>query len=470
MPAEPMVYKVLLINPPQKTRYPQPPLGLASVAAVLEGSGHTVKILDMPALRLSGTSVFEIIRQEKPDVVGISAMTPTINAALNVAKKVKEANKSILVALGGPHATILPEETLKNSAFVDAIICGEGERTFLDLVNLPRDNQTGMDQILGLTYRKENIVKSNPSAPLIPDLDILPFPAFHLLPLDKYRMHPPFGRRKPIMPIITSRGCPYRCVFCSKSVFGKKYRVNSPNYVVSEIKFLIERFGVREIKFYDDSFTLNRQRVLEICRQFKEHKIDVQWTCETRVNLVDRDLLAIMKDAGCYMIEYGVESGVQDILNALKKDVTLDQVYNAFKLTHNAGIETVAYFMLGSPGESVRTIEETIAFSKKLDPDFAQFSIATPFPGTELYKLALQDGQVPNNWNGYVYADLESVDNPSFNSKLLNRAELGALNKKAYLAFYLRWRYFAKRLKKVRTVDDLRTSVSGLSMLLQSVS
>jgi anaerobic magnesium-protoporphyrin IX monomethyl ester cyclase len=464
-----MVCRVLLVNPPQKTRYPQPSLGLASLAAVLESSGHNVKILDMPALKLSELSA-ETILQEKPDIIGITAMTPTLNAALAVAKKVKETSNNTLVALGGPHATVLPEETLEKAYDLDFVIRGEGEQTFADLVNHLQGNKTGLEKVSGLTYRKEECVRSNDYRSLIADLDTLPFPAFHLLPLDKYRIHPPFGRRKPILPIITSRGCPYRCLFCSKSVFGKKYRVNSPNYVISEIQSLIERFGVREIKFYDDSFTLNRKRVLEICRLLKENKIDIQWTCETRVNLVDRDLLAVMKEAGCYMIEYGVESGVQDILNTLKKDVTVNQVHDSFKLTHDAGIETVAYFMIGSPGESVRTIEETISFSKKLDPDFAQFSIATPFPGTELYELALESGQVPNSWNGYVYADLESVDNPSFNSKLLSRAELGSLNKKAYMAFYLRWRYLAKRLKKMRTVDDFRTSVSGLSMLLQSVS
>jgi anaerobic magnesium-protoporphyrin IX monomethyl ester cyclase len=464
-----MVCRVLLVNPPQKTRYPQPSLGLASLAAVLESSGHNVKILDMPALKLSELSA-ETILQEKPDIIGITAMTPTLNAALAVAKKVKETSNNTLVALGGPHATVLPEETLEKAYDLDFVIRGEGEQTFADLVNHLQGNKTGLEKVSGLTYRKEECVRSNDYRSLIADLDTLPFPAFHLLPLDKYRIHPPFGRRKPILPIITSRGCPYRCLFCSKSVFGKKYRVNSPNYVISEIQSLIERFGVREIKFYDDSFTLNRKRVLEICRLLKENKIDIQWTCETRVNLVDRDLLDVMKEAGCYMIEYGVESGVQDILNTLKKDVTVNQVHDSFKLTHDAGIETVAYFMIGSPGESVRTIEETISFSKKLDPDFAQFSIATPFPGTELYELALESGQVPNSWNGYVYADLESVDNPSFNSKLLSRAELGSLNKKAYMAFYLRWRYLAKRLKKMRTVDDFRTSVSGLSMLLQSVS
>ena len=165
------------------------------------------------------------------------------------------------------------------------------------------------------------------------------------------------------MPIITSRGCPYRCIFCCKSVFGKKYRSNSSAYIVDEIRFLNEKFGVKEVKFYDDVFTLDRKRVVALCMQLKEQGMDIPWTCETRVNLVDDELLRVMKSADCYMIEYGVESGNQGILNDLKKDITLEQTMEAFRLTHEAGIETVAYFMLGSPQETAETIEETIAFA-----------------------------------------------------------------------------------------------------------
>ena len=271
------------------------------------------------------------------------------------------------------------------------------------------------------------------------------------------------------MPIITSRGCPYRCIFCSKSVFGKKYRANSPSYVVDEILFLKQKFGIEEIKFYDDSFTLDRKRIFEICRLLKKEKIDIEWTCETRVNLVDSDLLSVMKDAGCYMIEYGVESGVQEILCNLKKDITLKETVEAFDSTHKLGIETVAYFMLGAPEETVGTISKTIEFAKKLDPDFAQFSILTPLPGTELFDLAFGDGMTIDDWGEYVYADLNSLCYAGFGSKFMDREELGAWNKRAYLDFYLRWSYFVKRLRKTRSLGELKTNLSGLNMLLQSV-
>jgi len=460
---------IILINPPQATQYSQPPLGLAMVATVLEKNGYLVKILDLPALRLFENSLPAIIRREKPDVVGITAMTPTISSAVSVAKKVKESDSNITVVLGGAHATILPEETLQSTPEIDIIVRGEGEQTTLELVKALEKDPSNINHILGITYRKGDSMKSNPPRAPILDLDVLPFPAFHLLPIRRYRLHPPFGRRTPVMPIITSRGCPYRCIFCSKSVFGKKYRSNSSAYVVDEIRHLNEKFGVKEIKFYDDVFTLDKKRVIAISRQLKEQEIDIPWTCETRVNLVDRELLGVMKDAGCYMIAYGVESGNQGVLNSLKKDITLEQAIKAFKLTHEAGIETVAYFMIGSLGETPKTIMETIKFAKKLDPDFVQFSISTPYPGTRLYCLAVKEGYVPEKWDEYVYADLKFVGNPPFKTKNLSSQELGKWNKKAYVSFYLRGGYVWKRLKKMVSLGEFKTNIAGLRMLIDLI-
>jgi radical SAM superfamily enzyme YgiQ (UPF0313 family) len=437
------------------------------VAALLEKNGYSVKILDLPALGLSENFLPPILHQEKPNVVGITAMTPTINSALKVARKVKETNSDIFVILGGAHATLLPEETLRSALEIDFIVRGEGEQTTLELVKAVDENPREISQVLGITYREGLSVKSNPLRPPISDLDDLPFPAFHLLPMGKYRLHPPFGRRPRVMPIITSRGCPFRCVFCSKAVFGKKYRSNSHAYIVDEIRYLNEKFGVKEIKFYDDVFTLDRERVIAICMKLKEQGMDIPWSCETRVDLVDSELLKVMKNAGCYMIEYGVESGDQGILNSLKKDITLEKSIEAFKLTHEAGIGTAAYFMVGSPQETPGTIKETIEFAKKLDPDFVQFSIATPYPGTELYGLVSEDRHVPEKWEEYKYdAHPKAVGNPSFGSETLSIEELRKWREKAYISFYLRWGYVWKRLRKMTSVGDFRTNISGLRMLI----
>jgi radical SAM superfamily enzyme YgiQ (UPF0313 family) len=439
------------------------------LAAVLEKKGYSVRIVDLTALGLSENAVPQIILKEKPELVGITAMTSTINSAISVARKVKESDSKILVVLGGAHASILPEETLQKNPEIDIIVRGEGEKTFLELVEAIERKVSDLGGILGLTYRIESEVKSNPLRPILLDLDELPFPAFHLLPKGKYRLHPPFGRRSPAMPIMISRGCPYNCIFCSKSVFGNKYRNNSPAYVVNQIRLLIEKFGVREIKFYDDVFTLDKKWVMAICAELKRQGISVPWTCETRVNLVNSELLKTMKDAGCYMIAYGVESGDQEILTEVGKNVTLDQITNAFSLTHKAGISTVGYFMLGAPNETPETIKRTIEFAKKLNPDFVQFSIATPYPGTELNRLAAEKGCLPKSWNGYVYADLKSVGSSFSELTTMSGEELREWNKKAYSSFYLRWGYVWKRLKKMTSFAELTTNAIGLRMLLDLI-
>jgi anaerobic magnesium-protoporphyrin IX monomethyl ester cyclase len=439
------------------------------LAAVLEKNDYSVKIVDLTALGLSEEVVPQIIRKEKPELVGITAMTSTVNSALAVARKVKESNSSILVVLGGAHASILPEATLQNNPEIDIIVRGEGEKSILELAEVIKGKSRDLSQVLGLSYRVGSGVKSNPLRPAILDLDELPFPAFHLLPKGKYHLHPPFGRKSPAMPIMVSRGCPYSCIFCSKSVFGNRYRHNSPAYVVSQIKLLMDKFGVKEIKFYDDVFTLDKKWVMSICAELQSQGIDIPWTCETRVNLVDNELLGIMKDAGCYMIAYGVESGDQGILTTVGKNITLDQITNAFRLTHDAGIGTVGYFMLGAPNETPETIKKTINFAKKLNPDFVQFSIATPYPGTELNRIASEKGCLSESWDGYVYADLTSISNSAFEISSMSRQELRKWNRKAYTSFYLRRGYIWKRLKKMTSADELKTNLIGFRMLLDLV-
>jgi len=437
------------------------------IAAVLEKNGYHVKVLDRLALKLTENSILREIREENPSIIGITAMTPTINSAINITRKIKEMNNDTIIVLGGPHVTLFPEETLQRVPEVDIVVRGEGEQTMLELVKTLENGEGLNSQVLGVTYREKDHVRSSPARPFISNLDSLPFPAFHLLPIAKYRPHPPYGRQLPSIPIVTSRGCPYRCIYCSKSVFGGKYRANSPMYIADEIEYLIKKFNVREITFYDDVFTLDKKRVFAICEELERRRIEIPWTCETRVNLVNEELVKKMKKAGCYMIAYGVESGDQEILNNLKKDITLEQATRAFELTHKIGLQTIAYFMIGSLGETPETIEETIKFAKKLDPDFVQFSITTPFPGTELFNLAVKEGMVSKDWNNYIYAGLRSIDYPAFETNTLNKEDLKRWNIRAYRSFYLRFHYFFKRLKKIRSFSEMKTNVKGLLVLLE---
>lgn len=439
------------------------------IAAVLEKKGYNVKILDLPAQKLSKKSVLSFTSAENPDLIGISAMTPNLTSAINLARQIKEVEPEVDIVLGGPHASLFPEETLQNVPDFDIIVHGEGEETIVELAETFEKGERVDPQILGIAYREGKEIRLSQKRSYISDLDCLPFPAFNLLPMGRYRLHPPHGKRTPAIPIMTSRGCPYRCIYCSKSVFGHKYRANSPEYIINEIEYLIEKFNAKEITFYDDVFTLDKKRINAICDGLDEKGIDIPWTCETRVNLVTRDLLERMKKSGCYLIAYGVESGNQSILNSLKKDVQIEQITQAFKITHVAGIQTVAYFMIGSPGETPNTIKETIALAKKLDSDFAQFSISTPFPGTELFNIVCKSGLVSENWNDYVYADLRATDFPAFESDDLNKEDLQKWNINAYRSFYFRPHYIYKRIKKIRSFDEMKLNAKGLLMFTELI-
>lgn len=462
--------RVVLINPPLKADFPQPPGGLISIASVLEDNDHIVRIIDAPALRLSEREIVGLVDAFRPRVVGITSVTPTFNCAVSLSRSLKSVSSDFFIVFGGPHVSVLPEDTLKNNPSVDAVVIGEGEYSFLGLVEC-LDEGRDFRSIPGIATRSgdgRKIVVNRNSG--FVDLDKLPMPSYHLLPIEIYRPYPPHGRKLPFMSVLTSRGCPYRCVYCSKSIFGSVYRYKSVDGVIEEIKHLIDNFGIREIMFYDDSFTINRERIILLCEEFVRMGLDIPWSCETRVNLVDKELLAHMKNAGCYMISYGVESGSQDILNTLCKDITLEQIKNAFGLTHDAGIKTVGYFILGSPGESVETIRKTISFSKDLDPDFAQFSLAVPYPGTKMYEMYKDEHDIDfdgSMWNNFFYANINSLDRhpPVFESDKLKRKDLIGWIRRAYKEFYFRPEYLKSKTLKIKSTEDVIVNIRGLKML-----
>lgn len=457
--------KTILINPPQNTRYPQPPLGLAIIAAVLEQDGHTVEILDANALHLNGKEITE--RVKNADVVGITAMTPAVNSAIRIAKEIKRENPELTIILGGPHATILPEDTITKVPEIDIIVRGEGEKTVVELFDAIENNKD-FQNINGLTYRNNGVINT-PEQSSIVELDMLPFPAYHLLPINKYKLHPPHGRKLPYMAMMTSRGCPYNCIYCSKPIFGSKFRAQSPGRTVDEIEYLISRFGIKEITFYDDSFTLNKRRILELTKEIDSRNLDFAWSCETRVDLINETLLQAMKKSGCYMIAYGLESGNQMILDNLRKKITTEQIRSAIELTHAADIQSVGYFMMGSPGETPDTIRQTVDFTKNLPLDFAQFSVTIPFPGTDLYDLYLNSGNKSTNWDDFIYASLKSSSTPVFETEMLSKEELQEWNAKAYREFYFRFSYIWQRVVGMKSFGDLNTNIKGFSMFLEMI-
>ncbi|MFC2066157.1 B12-binding domain-containing radical SAM protein [Chloroflexota bacterium] len=457
--------KIILINPPQATEYPQPPIGLALIAAVLEREGRQVTLLDANALGLRPEEIAPLATDA--DIVGLTAMTPTASAAINIARHLKQTRPGLTIILGGAHATLLPEETLSRAPEIDMIVRGEGEETIIELLRAIEDKQPP-DNISGISYRKDGKVISTKPRPTSVDMDSLPFLAYHLLPLRRYKPGPPHGIASPFAAIVTSRGCPYHCAYCSKPIFGNKFRAQSAERVIAEIAYLKERFGVKEIAFYDDVFTLNKQRAIAIADGIIEKGLDISWTCESRVNLVDKELLHHIKQAGCYAIAYGIESAAPEILSTLHKDITLKQVEEAVGISREAGLHTVGYFMVGSPGESPQTIAETIAFAKKLKLDFAQFSVTTPFPGTELYSLLENKGDhIP--WESFIYDRAGSQVTPVFENSQLSRNDLNRWARRAYREFYLRPSYLWQRVRRITSPGELKVNIKGLLMLLRNI-
>lgn len=457
--------RIALVNPPQFSKYAQPPMGLATIAAVLEREGYQVSLLDANALKLKTEDIFPYVADA--DVVGLTAMTPTIGSAVSIAYHLKQAKPNLTIVLGGAHGTLLPEETLAGAPQVDVVVRGEGEQTIIDLLHT-LENKQPLADVPGISYRKNGKTVSTPARLTDVDLDSLPFLAYHLLPWQRYKPHPPHGRALPFAAIITSRGCPYKCSFCSK-VFGTKFRGQSPERVVEEVTYYRERFGIKELAFYDDVFTLNKNRAHAIADGILRKGLKIYWTCETRVNLVDRELLHHMKQAGCYAIAYGLESASQEILDTLTKDITLEQAEEAVRLTQEAGLQTIGYFMIGAPGEDADTIAKTIKFAKRLHLDFAQFAITTPFPGTELYNTYLKGGKENIPWENFLYEGTGGKVTPVFESNGLNRDDLQHWARTAYKQFYLRPSYLWQRICQIRSIGDLKVNLKGFSMLLGNV-
>lgn len=454
--------KILLINPPGKTSFITPPLGLLYLAASLRKAGHQPLILDFLLEKFDQNSLFKIITQGVK-VIGISAVTPLIHNAIFLADLIKKKFPEKIIVLGGPHPTLLPKETLENCQGVDFIIKGEGEErinSFIDYLE-GKKKEEGLD---GIAFKKDGEIIDLPQKKYIENLDNLPFPARELVSIEKYS-EVLDSAKKPATTLITSRGCPFKCIYCSKPVFGNFFRARTPENILKEIEFLKEKYKIKEIIFYDDSFTLDRERIIKLCQLLIEKNLNISWKCETRVNLIDEELLQLMKKAGCHLIGYGIESGNQEILNILKKGITIAAIQKAVKMTKKAKIDALGYFMLGIPGETEKEIKETINFAKSLNLDFVQFSIATAYPGTELYALAETQGKLPKDFQGAFYA-LGSQEEITSLCDLTPQI-LKSYLKKAYRSFYLRPSYISQKISKIRSSTDIIFYLKGLRKLIK---
>lgn len=382
---------ILLIHPKVgKTYYPRFPLGLGYIAAVLREARHKVKVIDLNAQDETEEKLKERIKTGEFDIVGLTAMITQFKEIKRISFLLKDIS-NVKIILGGGLGTVVPEMMLKETG-VDIVIVGEGEKTVVEVAQRI-ENQQSIEDLNGIVYRENGNIIKTPSQKLIEGISSLPFPAWDLFPMEKYfqKAEVAFPRRS--ISIITSRGCPYRCSFCFHGIFGHRYRSRSPENVVEEIELLVKRYGVRGVKFEDDTFILDRQRICKICDLLIEKNIRLMWTCNGRVNLIDKDLLDKMKSAGCVAILYGIESGNQKILNNIDKGIEVSKAREVIRLTWETGIVPHGFMMLGMCGETRQTIQESINFCKEVRIP-AEFTIATPAPGTRLYQEAIDRGKI----------------------------------------------------------------------------
>lgn len=436
--------KILLIDPPfyrfigYYNRYF--PLGLAYLAAVLRKDGHEVLICDadcnvnpskmdftrledsyplyLEALKDDNHHVWKEMRERihnfKPDIVGITVWTTFAASAFKIASLCKEYDRSVPVVMGGPHISIKHDEVMKICSDVDFLIRGEGEKTFVELAKAleSKDNAKDLKDINGISYRQNGEIIHNPDREFIQYLDTIPFPARDLLlNKDSYNS-------EDMGLLMTSRGCPYNCSYCATSIWKRKTRYRSVDNVINEIKLVIDKYGTCQFTFKDDSFTVNKKRVLELCDRLIKEKIKINWDCNTRVNLVDEELLKKMKKAGCNSIKVGIETGSEKILKLMNKNITLEQCRRAANLFRKVGIHWTGYFMMGLPSETKDDIDATLKFMKELKPDYASLSVYEPFPGTELFETGIKKGLVQN---GRTLEDFYTISPKYYYVKDINR-------------------------------------------------
>jgi anaerobic magnesium-protoporphyrin IX monomethyl ester cyclase len=453
--------KVLLIQPNYRRIYAYakkkeitpifPPLGLAYIAAVLKKNNIEVKILEANALNLNHFQIKNKIESYSPDIVGITSTTSLIEEAHQIALLCK---KEIKVIIGGIHASSMPQETLEKFERFDFLIRGEGEFAMLEFVQ-----GKNISKIKGLSYRKNEKIIHNSERELNDKLDELPFPARELLPMGKY--FSAGSKQNPSDYILSSRGCPYQCLFCADHlVHGRKFRFRSPENIILEVEKIYKN-GARDWDFVDDNFTLITERVEKFCDLMIKKGLNkkMSWRCSNgiRVDRINLGLLKKMKMAGCYMVSLGIESGNEKILDKMKKNIDLEKVRKAVKWCKEAGIETRGLFMFGNFGEDEKTMQDTINFAKSLDLDTATFHITIPFPNTDYWNIIKKEGEIyPKNYRDYI-----AYGNVIFKHGELDEKTLLKMQKKAYREFYFRPKIVLNALKSINSWKKLKVYLNA---------
>ncbi len=450
----PTDWQMMFVDPPNYMLHADsttrlPPLGLLYIASyMIAHTEHDVAVLDANLEDLSYDDIEERIRKYKPDIVGISAYTLTLLDTIEIAHRAKQANPYAFLVIGGPHAFIYPAQTAM-LPYIDAVVPGEGEEVMTELVEAVAKG-TPLEKVSGLYLNKQGQLLTTPTRSIIKDLDTLPFPARKLVPREAYKFVSDTSKFSTTM--ISSRGCRFKCTFCD--VPFRSIRARSPANVVDEMSECA-KIGYKEINFYDDNFNFSEERVVTICNEIIKRGISVHFGIRARVDKVNPQMLQLLYRAGCRRINFGVEAGDDETLKYLKKGITTAMIRNAVKLTKDAGIEVVTYFILGIPGRPKEVSLRTIDFAIELAPDYSQFIYMVLLPGTELYTNALKSGSITNDFYMDFAKRPTSVPYKAYWENPLSYEEAMSLTKLACRRFYLRPTYILKHLRKLSSITEL---------------
>lgn len=443
--------RVLLIHPyadPLKSLSIVPSLGLGYIASSLRAKGHHVDIVDCLQKGIKPPALLGIIEDKRPDIIGITIFSLFFLEAKKTIDLIKE-RFNIPVVVGGPHVSSLPELTLKECR-ADYAVIGEGEITITELVDAISSVSPKLNRIKGIGYRENGAIRINERRDLIEDLDTIPFPAWDLIMPETYPpiTHGTFYKRFPIAPIVTTRGCPFICTFCaSDRTWGRLLRKRSPKNVVDEMELLMGEHGIREFHHEDDNLTVSKEHAMGICQEIINRKLNISWSCPNgvRIDCLDRELLAMMKKSGCYMVALGIESGDQGILDRAQKKLDLSKVPVMVEMVKDAGIDVMGFFILGLPGETMETARKTIEFAKSLPIDSAKFHNFIPLPGTSVF-----DEWYQRRGGNIDWGEISLFGKAAYSTESLSSKELTELQKQAHREFYLRPSIFLKNILKIK--------------------
>jgi anaerobic magnesium-protoporphyrin IX monomethyl ester cyclase len=442
---------ILLINPSYDSVYKgtrikegvpySPVLSLSTIATPLIKDGHKVSIIDSNIFTNPNTVILEKIKQFAPHYIGITFTTPLYEEMIKITQLAKNLDKNIILVGGGAHISSFPEETLRNS-LLDIAVRGEGDFTLSEIIS-----GKSKKEIYGISYKEGTNITSNPPREYIKDLDILPYPAWNLYDLKKYKTTNLLAKENPAGWLETSRGCVYKCPYCNKSIFGRTFRTKSAKRVLAEIEYMLN-LGFKEIHIADDCFTTDIKRANDICDEIIKRKLKFPWATPTgiRVDRITEELLKKMAQAGCYRVFYGIESGSQRILNNINKGISLDQIRNAVRISNKVGMETYGYFMIGLPGETEEDMKKTLEFAKSLNLTMAKMSITIPIPGSVLFDEWNKKGVIKiKDWSKFnFYSTTKDIfDHPNLTWDIIEK-----YYKKFYIGFYFRPSFIIKRLFK----------------------